>query len=124
MRVVERGDPVADHRVPLAVHRHAAAVPIAKQDPADRRVRQLGHALGVLRARFPGDGEGEQRRMHRRGLELKAESVVQVGELVGVVRLHGAGPRAHGLVHPAEHPRRGVEGQEPAQRRQGDAGAQ
>ena len=62
--------------------------------------------------------------MHRRRLEFEAEPLVQVGELIGVVCLHGAGPRAHRLVHHAEHPRRRVQGEESTQRRQGDPGAQ
>ena len=59
VRVVERRHPVTDDGIPVAVHRHMAPVAVAEQDAADRRVRQLRHALAVLGTGFPRDGERE-----------------------------------------------------------------
>jgi len=62
--------------------------------------------------------------MQGRGFELEAKPPVQIGELIRVMCLDRSRPRPHLLIHVSQHRRRGMQREMPAERREGNTGAQ
>ncbi len=106
MRRVVTRDAIIHDRDAIAVHGHASAEAVTEQNADQRSARQLGHSLAVLGSGFPRCSQRLERRVHGHRLELESVAIVEIGELIGIMRLHRARPRPHPFIHVGQHRRR------------------